>query len=232
MNREGSQPGPSHSPDVVYVVKAQARSGTATNELRYSLRTLANLSHGRVWIVGWKPEWVRNVEYIPTVQRLSKFVNALKNLEAVLPHVSEEFVLMNDDFYILTPQDRIPVLYRESWDVTSAVKQAKTSVLRFLERHGVTDPVSYELHVPFVYNRDLLVETLAKAHGVHIAGYQRTLYGNLNRIGGVSVPDPKVKGNQPFDGWPFVSTSDNTFKGGVGQMIRQLFPEPSPFECV
>lgn len=213
--------------DVVYPYKAQARSGTATNELRYSLRTLANVPHGRVVVAGWKPEWVTNVVYLPTVQRLSKFANALQNLQVALPHVSEEFILMNDDFYILQPLEKIPTLYRETWDVP-VIRDAKNSVVRLLEKHGITDPVSYELHAPMVFNRDLLQQTFETAKGVFIAGYQRTLYGNLNRIGGIAVPD--VKGRTIPEGAMFVSTSEHTFQGAVGQQLRNLFPDPSPYE--
>lgn len=211
-------------PDLVYVVK----NGDRNEELRYSLRSLTNLPHGKVWMAGGKPSWVRNVEHMPTVQRSNKFVNALKNLEAVLPQVSAEFVLMNDDFIILAPLERVPTLYMEVHGQTLA-KQALVGVRKILARHGIEDLVSYEMHTPFVYSRDLLVETLEKAKGVHIAGYQRTLYGNLNRIGGTLAVDCKVKGNRLPVG-PFVSTSEKTFQGGVGQMIRRLFPEPSPFE--
>lgn len=212
-------------PDIVYVVK----NGDKNPELRYSLRSLTNLPHGKVWMAGGKPGWIRNVEHVPTTQRGNKFVNALKNLEAVLPQVSIEFVLMNDDFIILSPLERVPTLYMEVHGQTLA-KQALVGVRKILARHGIEDLVSYELHVPFVYNRDLLTDTLEQARGVHIAGYQRTLYGNLNRIGGTLATDVKVRNRLP-DG-PFVSTSEKTFQGGVGQMIRQLFPEPSPFECV
>ena len=216
--------------DVVYPLKAQAKSGTATNEFRYSLRTLKNLPHDRVWVVGWKPDWVRNVEFIPTVQRHSKFINAFQNLQAVLPQVSDEFVLMNDDFFILTPHERIPVLYRDQWIETSVLRSTKKSVVGFLNRQGVTDPVSYELHIPMAFNRALLSETLEKAKGVHIAGYQRTVYGNLNQIGGTPVPDCKVRGGENLVGWDFASTSERTFQGKVGQVIQKLFPDPSPYE--
>jgi hypothetical protein len=65
--------------DYVYVVKETPTSGTATLELRYSLRSLRNFPRGRVFIAGFKPSWVKNVTHIPTVQRGSKLINAYSN---------------------------------------------------------------------------------------------------------------------------------------------------------
>ena len=46
--------------DAVYYV----RPGDRNDELRYSLRSLANLPHDRVWIVGHTPPWVTGIESI------------------------------------------------------------------------------------------------------------------------------------------------------------------------
>ena len=223
--------------DYVYVVKETPTSGSATLELRYSLRSLRNLPRGRVFIAGFQPSWVRNVTHIPTVQRGSKLLNAYTNLVAALPHVDETFVLMNDDFFVLKPFDEMPILHREKWGESrggrgSAYQQAKGNVGKLLAKHGITDVTSYELHVPMVYNRDLFRDTVEKAKGTVVAGYQRTLYGNLNRVGGTFLADCKITSNSlDWVEWPFVSTMDRSFAGGkVGTLLKKMFPDPSPYE--
>lgn len=221
--------------DIVYVVAAAPLSGTATDELRYSLRSLANLPHDRVFVVGWAPDWIRNVTFIQRVQGRSKFENALDNLKAALPHLSGEFVLMNDDFFIMRSFDQMPVLHRELWadwrPRNTEYQRAKQSVRAILAEEGIFDVTSYELHVPMVYHRDLLEATLRRAKGWKVAGYQRTLYGNLNRIGGSYLDDCKVTSNRFEPDLPFLSTNEASFRGGkVGELIRERFPDPSPYE--
>lgn len=225
--------------DYVYVVKETPTSGSATLELRYSLRSLSNLPRGEVFIAGFKPTWLRNVTHIPTVQRGTKFLNAYNNLVAALSHVGETFVLMNDDFFVMKPLSEVPVLHREKWGSSENLsrsgpyQQAKSNVGKLLKKHGIAEVTSYELHVPMVYNRDLLKDTVEKAKGTVVAGYQRTLYGNLNRIGGTFMSDCKVSSNRlDWLDWPFVSTSDRAFVGGkVGAVLKKRFPEPSIYEC-
>jgi hypothetical protein len=220
--------------DVVYVMARQARSGSSTAELRYSLRTLTNLPHDRVFISGWTPDWTTNVVSVETRQGKTKWQNALDNLTAVLDDVSDEFVLMNDDFFIMEPFERIPVLHRgpigES-NRSSGYQKARNSVKAFLVEQGVAEPLSYELHIPFVYNRHLLKEALDRAEGRLVAGYQRTLYGNLHRIGGEFMDDCKVTSNSQNLDTPFLSTNESSFRSGnAGKLIREQFAEPSPYE--
>ena len=41
-------------PDIVYFVKPSEDN----DELKYSLRSLKNLNHGQVYLVGYRPSWV------------------------------------------------------------------------------------------------------------------------------------------------------------------------------
>jgi hypothetical protein len=222
--------------DVVYVVGQSVGSGSITDELRYSLRSLRNLPHDRVIVAGWKPDWLSGVIHVPTVQRGNKWQNALTNLEAALPHVSGRFVLMNDDFFILEKQRRMPVLHRESWGPTNPPRrtqyqQAKANVRKVLAAEGIIEVTSYELHVPMVYDRERLERMLGMVDLKLIAGYQRTLYGNLYSVGGTFMKDCKITANRLEPDGPFVSTSERTFKTGrVGQVIREMFPTASEYE--
>src|SRR5690606_40329879 len=93
--------------DVVYLV----RPGNRNEELRWSLRTLVNLPHDRVWIVGHLPNWIdrHKVQYLRTEQYELKHTNTLNNLATACDHsdISDRFVLMNDDFFVLQPVDQL-----------------------------------------------------------------------------------------------------------------------------
>ena len=62
--------------DLVYIVK----NSEVNEDLRYSLRSVAKfVPHDKIWIVGYKPSWVQNVEYLPVPQNLgSKWKNLIK----------------------------------------------------------------------------------------------------------------------------------------------------------
>jgi hypothetical protein len=88
------------TPDVVYI----ARAGE-NEELRYSLRSLVNIPHGRVWLVGGRPPHWYTGDRIPTPQTgLKKDISGRAMVTACLhPEISDEFLLFNDDFYVMTP---------------------------------------------------------------------------------------------------------------------------------
>jgi hypothetical protein len=182
--------------DVVYIVGPGSEHHP---ELRYSLRSIAaNLPHDRVWIFGHKPEWVRNVEHVPTVQASrSKYVNALGNLLTALrrPDVSPTFYLFNDDFYAMrkglrpTPKHRGTIR-----EVIASVRSKTTRTSDYLYGNQLTDdhlrglgidePLSYELHVPLPMVKADAAEILGRYDvDDHMAGVgKRSLYGNLAAI--------------------------------------------------
>jgi hypothetical protein len=227
--------------DVVYVVGPQKEN----EELRYSLRSIAaNLPHGRVWIVGYKPEWVANVEYLPTIQKMTRWQNSTANLLTACIHdeMPERFVYFNDDFYVAQPIPAVPTLHRgyvadvmrhyayTSGRYVEGLK--KTAVL--LKELGYPDPLSYEVHAPMVVERRPMLDVLRLAadrgRGI-VAIHKRTLYGNVYRIGGEQVDDVKVLGygHSPPPG-AFVSTSATSFGGKCGRWLRKLFPTPCQYE--
>lgn len=225
--------------DVVYV----CRPGNRNEELRFSLRSLKNLPHDRVWIGGAWPPWVRNVNLVPGPRVRDKYAQTTANLLAVCDSgVSEEFVFLNDDVFLLHPIETIPVLYRgkikdiarEHSTLTYATKMRALG--DWLREQGYAEPLSYELHTPMVLNRDRLVEALAlpvptDARDTH----KRSLYGNVWGIGGTETHDFKVSGHGHAwsQEWPFISTTDNVFKDEpVGRHIRKRFPTLGPYEEV
>lgn len=231
--------GHSVNPDVIYPV----RPGDVNEELRYSLRSLANLPHGRVWMVGHKPSWVRGVEFIAGNDAPFARANLYRNLWLACTHpdVSDDVVIFNDDFYVTTPVDAAPVLYRDNLNrqVAQLIKRAgrtgwwqesmaKTRAV--LHDAGYDDPISYELHTPFPCDRHKMATVLARFADVaaHNPPQWRTLYGNVEAIGGQLFADCKALRPGPVRR-PFHSTDDLSFRYFRGQ-FTQMFAEPSPYE--
>lgn len=226
--------------DVVYPLK---RSDGPDDELRYSLRSLKNLPHGRVFLIGGRPAWADNITHIVPEPGITKYKDAAANIRAACESdlVSDPFILMNDDFFVMRPIDQVPVLNRgRSVDVEadyearyprSAYLTGMRATRQHLESLGYHDPLSFALHVPIVVHKQMLLKAMdlgAEFPVWHI----RTAYGALAMLEGETIQDVKV--NQIYRSIPdsvFVSTSDRVFTGGkAGRQIRSRFPRIGPYE--
>lgn len=226
-------------PDVVYLVKRNGRN----EELRYSLRSLKNVPHGEVFIVGDLPNWVRNVTYIPASNTHTKYRNTLYNLMAACgdERISEDFIFMNDDIYIMKELSEVPVLHRGPIETvirgykdigSTRYVDLMVDTKALLEKLKLgNNMLSYELHVPIVLNRQKLMTVLkiALLHGVM---NKRTLYGNYWNIGGKQIEDPKISGSRrPLGTEAFLSSSDLSFRVfPVGKYIRSIFTDHCSYE--
>lgn len=239
--------------DAVYILK----NGYQNDELRHSLRSLKNLPHDNVHVVGYKPPWVKGVTYHPydpgkppLGERHKKHWKTWLMLRylCVLDEISDDFILMNDDFYIMEPIDTIPTLHRgpiskildshrPNYRTNNIYLTAMAETQELLRSLG-KPTLCYEVHAPMVIDRHKMttamevVEAMSRPGQMHIN--KRSLYGNYWEIGGELCEDMKVDSKQSaFDkGSTFLSTSDHSFTSrSVGPFIKQSFPDRSPYEA-
>lgn len=227
-----------NSTDVVYVVKP----GDDNESLRYSLRSLANIPHGKVIISGYKPFWVKNViaiykdqEDIPDQQNSNE--NLLLAAD-MIPDLSDDFLFMNDDFFITQPTDTIPVMHQG--DLDAVIQRYKTgnryhqayslvTTKRELIAHNIgPELLSYELHMPMMFNRKLLVDMIKGFGQPLFALRPRTCYGNMYKLKGVYQDDAKDITNQEAS--RFVSTGADFDISRAGELVRARYPNAGPYE--
>ncbi|MEZ7005825.1 hypothetical protein [Streptomyces sp. AD55] len=228
------------APDLVVPV----RQGPVNEQLRYALRSwAAHLPHRHVWLIGYRPAWAQRVRHIPTVQTGTKYQNTTQAVRAVCEHpdVSDPFILMNDDFFVMQEQpDGVPVLHRGPVRQVEAyyATRGQGRYLRGLRETrdllvslGHEDPLSYELHVPLTVHKKGMLHALDVGRHLDVI-HKRTAYGVLNGIGGEQIEDVKVLWRAPrFPSGPFLSTMPDAFAhGAVGTHIRRAFPQPCPYE--
>jgi hypothetical protein len=227
--------------DLVYICK-----DGDNEELRYSIRSaVQNLPHARIWVVGGKPDWYKG-RYIKVDQDKPKYINARNNLKAICrsKEISESFILMNDDFYIVNKVDSIPYMY--SGTLRSKIHQREDmlsgnsyiSLLKqtfaFLSRRGIKNVLDYELHVPMVMDKKRLREVL------YFPGLWRSIYGNLFNVGGTETKDVKVYGkksklyktsynikNLTSD---YLSSGSDCFEQVKSEVLEKLFPFKTVYE--
>lgn len=233
--------------DFVYTVK----EGETNEELRYSLRSLKNVPHRRVIIVGYMPSWVKNVINIPIPQRhANKIVNTNTNwLRATgVKDISRCFVLMNDDMFFLQKVTDLPFghlgthrefVARYSRDHPNSyyTKVIHNTARRMIEL-GIELPMCYELHNPTIISKQAIRLALAGTSYKFAPINIRTVALNLMEVGGELMPDVKFYGTkeasknpkQKIEDMPIVSTADGVWNMEVGHYIRSKFPTKGDYE--
>lgn len=230
--------------DIVY----NCRYGS-NEELRYSIRSaVANMPHDNLWVAGGKPDWYegsylevpKNTKIIQKVDRENRSLQKVAECEAL----SKDIIFMHDDFYIIKKIDTLPIWHggsladkvREYSRLAphGSYTQLLTRTFRYIvQKLGIDDPIDYELHIPMVMNREKMAEALT--HGLLV----RSIYGNLFNIGGEYHKDVKVYKNgdmmirsfqyEQADS-PYLSSIDGSFPSIYDNVLKDMFPDPSPYE--
>lgn len=232
--------------DIVYILGKG--SMWRNNELRYSLRSLKNLPHRRVYIVGYLPKFIRTdrVIHIPAEDPTSsKLLNSLHKhrIACDTKEISEDFILMNDDFYVMKPVDEIPRWHKDTIEKTLTEHPTKAGYYyqalvlteAFLKSNGVKKPLDYSVHYPVVFNKEKLSKVLDFCQKLSPNGLLiRTIYGNEYWRKTEQHKDVKVsheRNLEEMEKEPFVSITDNlTLKTGFRFWIDRKFPVASQYE--
>lgn len=219
--------------DIVYPYKAT----TDDFDLRYSLRSLANVEHGRVIIAGDKPKITgRNVVHVPVERCKSRYQSSTANIVAAINQadIRGDFIVMHDDIFLLEPwafthehrgtiaqylaQGGAARNYRDHIEATDFLLRDK----------GIESPLWFGLHTPTVYDAQRLV---AMVEGFVGRKYLlRTLYHNLYPAPSQCVGDVKLYG-WPGEVGPVLSISDEVSQdAGFRAWIAERFPAPCRYE--
>lgn len=223
--------------DIVYFIK-----DTPTNEeLKYSLRSLVNFPHGKVWFYGGCPKDLKPDKHIYVNQdQPTKWQNVSKMLRMACenPHISADFWLFNDDFFIMEKvtnpcnyycgdiYKRIVTL-EDKFDGITPYSYELREMAKELESMGCTTK-NYTLHVPILINKKKMIEVLNMTK----CPMFRTIYANYAQIGGKEMVDVKITSkNKLYKGGIYLSTEDKAFNHGlVGQQIRDIFNKKCKYE--
>ena len=228
--------------DFVYICK----DGN-NEELRYSIRSVVeSFPDSKIWVVGGKPIWYTG-NYIEVTQNLSKYRNAIENLKALCnsEEISDRFVLMNDDFYIVKNIDSIkdyhggPLLEKinlyQKLNSNSNYTRKLAATYKKIKSLGIENPLDYELHVPMVMEKEKLKQTLEH-------NYQflwRSIYGNVFNVGGEQMEDVKVYVKGPLvlksynikkDDHVYLSSADTSFDILFNNILKKQFNKKTKYE--
>jgi hypothetical protein len=222
------------------------RSGE-NEELRYSIRSvLKYFPNAKIWVVGKKPIWY-NGPFLEVEEYKSKHHSVYQNLKALSqdPRIPEDIVIMNDDFFIVKPIEKIinyhggklreKVLAYEKIFPESYYTKRLRKGYNYLIKNHISMPLDFELHVPMRVKKSKLSKAIE--HNIP----WRSAYGNLFRLSAVEMQDVKVysQDSNEFGGYdyrselyPFLSTDDLSFEAVKKDYLKEMFPTPSRHEYV
>lgn len=231
--------------DIVYLVKNTKYNG----ELRYSLRSVCkNFPHRKIWFVGGLPKGIKPDYYLPIDQtnkanHTDKYDNVSKLRQAIIEDkcISNNFILFNDDFFVLNPVKTLPVYINGKLDELVEFVKKEGNVLNskyitIIEKmiKDLTNQKlpcnNFEVHIPIMISKKLMKDVTNK-----YGKFRRSLYGNEVYYTDYceQIKDVKIYNmiQIPKEDQLFVSTTDASFNlGAVGDYIRNKFPEPCEYE--
>lgn len=245
--------------DLVYIIK----QGEKNEDLRYSLRSVSKfVPHDKIWIVGYKPSWVINTEYIPVAQdKGSKWKNSVNNILTACncEEISDNFVLMNDDFFAIKPIENLEesinlslglleetVINQKKKKRNSNWSKAFIYIDDLLKSLDIEEPYyNYESHTPLLINKKEYLEVMSLPKVIDFMKtnkvlHKRTLYKNIYKVDSKILPlDVKLSSikddtNKRINICDWLSVYDNQvgnykFKN-LNDLLHNLFPESCEYE--
>lgn len=240
--------------DIVYIVGG----GEQNLDLLYSLRSIDKFAPvcKKIWISGVKPSFVNdNIGHIviPQLAHVSKYSNVRHNLMGLcrVDEVSENFILMNDDFIltrlikdwssinkVLNTFDEQILIYKQNSNNTDYTRAFITHRDLFMNL-GI-DSFNYEGHYPMIINRRKFLELFSipeiqRFMAKNNVLLYRSIYGNYYKVPFDSIePDVKVRQDNDCFNTDWISLSDNMVDNKnypkINKYLQELFPNKSRFE--
>lgn len=225
--------------DVVYPVKVLPNDNS---ELRYSLRSIArNLPHRKAWAIGGEIDWLSSiVGRIAASDNGEAFDNVNNKLMLAVenPFVSDPFIFMMDDVFVMKKQTKIPyyaigksLLERmQKYDKFGAYArdlQEAREILWWAKK----DELDFEVHGPIIFKKAGLKQILRKYPS---SGHRRSLYCNFYKKRPTYTDDFKVyhATDEPDGSLPYLSSAVESWRDDskLYQLITGTFSTPCQYE--
>lgn len=221
--------------DIVYIYKRFPGG----RELQYSLRSACkNLRFDSIHIVGDEPPFPFAGNHIAVRGPHGKHENGFAKLRAAIDsrEVSDSFILMNDDFFILHPFTEIPYIYMNKLaDWIRGFPHRSGYYDKAIKTLEIVGPKAkiFEVHFPVVYEKEKLRWLIAK-YSLPCGLMLRTLYCHTFKIQGSQSPDYKARSAgqiAQYSQMRWFSTSEQAARTYTFQQtMKQLFPTSCQFE--
>lgn len=208
--------------DIIYPIDSRIYTGI----LPLSLRTTVNIPHRDIYTVGGFGG-IKGTIHIPFKDEgIEPLANIIEKLKLVISddRISEDFILMNDDFLILREYPTIPYYHRgkiEDFTSNSYWKDRLPILLKRFPKGNI-----FNIHFPIMLNKTKLNKLLQKENVNDIIKSDlRTWYCNYYKIKGEYSEDYKTHTSLDLERavhYPFVSTTNEVEKTKMPRIERIL----------
>lgn len=211
-------------------------------ELRFSLRSIETYLSGydRVFVIGHKPAFLTNVIHIPASDNSNipdtNILNKLK--KACDSDCSEDFIMFNDDHYLLdfySAKD-FPAYYEG--DISDYLKKRSPdgywrrvrNTLNYLKENNHPTKF-YDIHTPIVYNKQKFVDNVFNKYNQDLPDGMilKSLYANQTEVNSVEMKDGKSK-TPPTKPETKILSTNPAVSGAMQRFLLESFPHKSKFE--
>lgn len=226
-------------------------SKNADLELRMCLRGIEkHLTNVRnVYIIGERPKWITNIIWKSAKdERSSRYKerNIFKKIKLAcsLPELSDDFLFLNDDHFLLSNFDasKFPYHYKCFLSDTMLKNQGNyrrtmnhtKKYLKSIEK----EELDFDTHCPILYNKDLFLKSFEGINWNIDYGYGiKSMYCGINGIKGDHVPDCKIQTKQSSEkirsiisDRQYFSIGDGGFTHDMKMILEELYPNTSKYE--
>lgn len=237
--------------DVVYVLGTG--SVWQNNELRYSLRSVEKhlKNYSNIYIVGRDPRFAQGITVLPFEDK--SIYNASKNIyekivqACACPGISENFLFMNDDFFLLKDIDaaNVPFYYKSTLEEYTkrclpgnTYRDTLNNAIDTLKKKKLPTK-NFDVHAPIVYNKGTFVDILSGCDWRRMPyGFAiKSMYCNTTGVDGIEMDDCKI--NYPLtlqelkeriEIRPFFSIGDKGINKDLKTLLSELYPLPCRYE--
>lgn len=218
---------------IVWVYIDDHNNGEA---LRYSIRAAhKNTEYHNLTVCGDHPQWYIG-NFLSCKKHPNKWVDSLKKLQAIIdsPTVTETFLWMYDDTYILQPT------------TIEEVNNCKYGPNPPIEGHGTWRVMAdttfallppgnrrnYSTHYPVVFNKQLLQQVIDKYKAPYLI---ETLYLNLHGVNSSPITD-EFQFTRDSMNWSLNPRTKilncKVFTHRLANTVKTMFSQPSPVELL
>lgn len=236
--------------DVVYILGNESK--WQDKEILYSIRSVAANVHDlrKIFLVGKRPYFLNDkvieIPYDDIYHNKARNIMAKIHRAASDHRITNNFLLLNDDYFILQPIKGAEYPYYYKSDLKESMEinrhnleyfghlQATYQVLKDIGR----PTKNFDCHYPIVYNKAKFRKVCSEYNWRVPAGYvMRSIYCNTLGIEGEMRKDCKV--NHPHtksswerlnEGMECLSIGDKSCNTSFENYLYSLFPAPSTYE--
>ncbi len=227
--------------DIVYVLGTGSKH--SDSELRYSIRSavkhIKNIRN--IVIVGTCPTWIRNVIHlpckdidpIPDINIRNKILTACNS--AI---VSDDFLFMNDDHFILKPYDALTFPNYHKGDLKDSIEPRSldsyrirlTNTYHQLKKKGF-GTLNFDTHTPIIYNKQKFIKMTKLFDWTVFEGLViKSLYGNVYKLKSELMKDYKINSPSQIKEETQIFSTFPAISADMQKYFKDTYNKASQFE--